>query len=159
MNCPSLTELSALNAETALADHLANCVRCQALCARLEPSEPKIDDLPNTPHGGGSTPTAGEVWTIWAPWVDEYLVAAVIESDAEEMLVLPLMPWEQWAADADIDIEPGVLGYRATAPLWAADHVLIEQAAEVVDMLSETWIETLRSSLDTFHPEGESRRR
>jgi hypothetical protein len=150
MNCPSLTELCARNAAEVLSDHLAKCVRCRALLARLERSEPDIGDFGAPPAGESRDPQAREVWAIWAPLIDEYLIAAVLARDEDEALVLPLLPLETWGAEADVELEQELLGYPALAPLWAVDHVLIEQAVEAVDVLSEEWIAQLGAAVSAF---------
>lgn len=150
MNCPSLTELCARNANEVLSDHLAECVRCRALLERLAHSEPNLGEFSAPSTGGGRDPEVREVWTIWAPLMDEYLVAAVLARDEEEALVLPLLPLETWGAEADVELEQDVLGYPALAPLWAVDHVLIEQAVEAVDVLSEEWITKLAAAVSAF---------
>lgn len=155
MNCPSLTELCARNANEVLSDHLAECVRCRALRKRLERSEPDLGDFGAPPTGGGRDPRAREIWTIWAPLMDEHLVAAVLARDEEEALVLPLLPMETWGAEADVELEQDVLGYPALAPLWAVDHVLIEQAVEAVDVLSEEWISQLGAAVSAFESDEE----
>jgi hypothetical protein len=150
MNCPSLTELCARNANEVLSDHLAECVRCRALVERLEHSEPDVGDLGAPPSGGAREPQAREVWTIWAPLIDEYLVAAVLGREEDEALVLPLLPVGPWKAEADVELDQAVLGYPALAPLWAVDHVLIEQAVEAVDVLSEEWTAQLEHAVSAF---------
>lgn len=150
MNCPSLTELSARNADEVFSDHLAECVRCRALIGRLERSEADLGALSAPPTGDVRAPQAREVWTIWAPHVDEYLVAAVLARDEEEALILPLLPLGTWGAEADLELEQEVLGYPALAPLWAVDHILVEQAIEAVDVLSENWIAQLEAAVRAF---------
>lgn len=156
MNCPSLTELCASNAGEALSEHLAGCMRCRALAGHLSPSEPAIEDrVDSAPVEQGREPTATEVWTIWAPHVDEYLVAAVLARDDEEVLVLPLLPVGEWGAEADLQLDQAVLGYPAIAPLWAVDRVLVEQAVEAVDVLSESWTAQLCDAVSAFESGGE----
>ncbi|MDX6589547.1 MAG: hypothetical protein QOI84_821 [Solirubrobacterales bacterium] len=150
MMCPSLTELCARNANEVFADHIAECARCRALLERLERSEPDLGELGMPPTGGDREPRAREIWTIWAPRIEEYLVAAVLERDEEEALVLPLLSLETWGAEADVELEQEVLGYPALAPLWAVDHILIEQAVEAVDILSEEWIAQLVADVTAF---------
>jgi len=90
------------------------------------------------------------VWTFWTPTSDEYLVGAVIEAASTELLIIPLLSDTTWATDDDVVLSADVLGYPTLAPIWGADHVLIEQAAEPVDALSEENLALLYAAYDAF---------
>lgn len=151
MTCPSITELNAANASEVFEEHLSGCPRCRALVSRMEASEEELDPgSMNVPTSTGLKPEPGGIWTIWAPEVDEYLVAAVLDASDEEALVLPLLPLASWAAEADVELDAAVLGYAAIAPIWASDRVLVEQAIEAVDVLSEELAASLIGAYDAF---------
>jgi DNA-binding XRE family transcriptional regulator len=151
MTCPSITELCARDASTAFAPHLACCPRCRALLGRIESSDEEVGEIVQIAPGTRvSSPEPGVVWTIWAPRAEEYLVAAILEANEEDMLILPLLSEGRWASEADVELDPDVLGYRAIAPVWASDRVLVEQAVEAVDKLSETCLESLSAAFDAF---------
>ena len=154
MTCSPFTELCATDASTTLGDHLSGCPRCRAIVARVDESEPALVHAP-TPFAPqpapGPPPEPGGVWTFWAPAMDEYVVAAVLESGAVEVLIMPLLAETLWASEADIALDRGVLGYAALAPVWASDRVLAEQAVETVSVLSEQHLATLRAAYGAFY--------
>jgi len=154
MTCSPFTELCATDASTTLGDHLSGCPRCRAIVARVDESEPALVHAP-TPFAPqpapGPPPEPGGVWTFWAPAMDEYVVAAVLESGADEVLIMPLLAETLWASEADIALDPGVLGYAALAPVWASDRVLVEQAVETVSVLSEQHLAALTAGYDAFY--------
>lgn len=82
--------------------------------------------------------------------IDEYVVAAVLDCDATEMLIVPLVTETRWASETDVALSPDVLGYEALAPVWASDHVLVEQAVEAVGVLSEPRLDELTAGYDAF---------
>jgi hypothetical protein len=86
--------------------------------------------------------------------MDEYVVAAVLQSGVDEVLIMPLLPETLWASEADIALDPGVLGYAALAPVWASDRVLVEQAVETVSVLSEQDLSVLTAGYDAFYARG-----
>jgi hypothetical protein len=153
MTCPSLSDLAGPHAATMLAEHLAGCARCRALHARLERSEEELTVSPKAqpPAPGAEAPRAGGVWSFWAPETDEYLVGAVLSAAAVEILVVPLLPETRWATENDIELPTDTLGYPALAPVWAADHVLVEQAVEPVNMLSEKELRTLSDGYEAIY--------
>lgn len=151
MTCPSITELCAADAAAVFEEHLASCIRCRALVANCQAQNDALIESPtivSAPAGGNPEPRT--VWTIWAPTVEQYLVAAVLEATEEEALVIPLMPWANWASEADVALGSEALGYSVIAPLWACDRVLVEQTVEVVDVLSESCFATLSNAYDAF---------
>ena len=151
MTCPPFTELCALDAATALREHLSGCPRCRAIVARVEASEAPVEFVAVPPVGaGGPPPRAGDVWTFWAPTSDEYVVAAVLDADVTELLIIPLLIETASAADEDVVLSADILGYPALAPVWAGDHVLAEQAAEPVDVLSDDHLTALTTAYDAF---------
>ncbi len=145
MSCPPLTDLAALDAAAVFADHLEICTRCRALLARLEHHEEPLDPGPDTPRPAQPAKPAppGSVWSFWAPQREEYLVAAVLDAGPVEMLIVPLLTETRWSTESDIELPIDTLGYPALAPVWAADHVLAEQAVEPLNMLSERTLATL----------------
>jgi hypothetical protein len=153
MTCPSLADLAAPAAATMLADHLADCARCRALLARLERSEEELalTPRPQPPTTAGDTPRAGSVWSFWAPETDKYLVGAVLSAVAVEILVVPLLVETHWATENDIELPMDTLGYPALAPIWAADHVLAEQAVEPLNMLSERDLRSLSDGYEAIY--------
>lgn len=154
MTCPPFTELCAADAAEALHEHLQTCPRCRAIVQRVQGSEPALRAEPDAPAQPaphtGPRPQPGGVWTFWAPSSDEYVVGAVLDGDDTELLIVPLLMDFDWASEEDILLTADVLGYPAVAPVWAGDHVLVEQAAEAVDMLSEEHLSWLLSAYDAF---------
>jgi hypothetical protein len=149
MTCPALSDLAAPDAATILAEHLATCVRCRALLAGLERNDEALalSPKPQQPAPVAVAPRPGSVWSFWAPESDEYLIGAVLSAVTVEVLVVPLLSDTRWATENDIELPIDTLGYPALAPVWAADHVLAEQAFEPVNMLSE---KDLRSLSDGY---------
>lgn len=153
MSCPSFSELCATDATDALCDHLSVCRRCRAIVARVEQSEPAVEpDAESVTRiaASGPAPAPGGVWTFWAPMIDEYVVAAVLGCDETEILIVPLLTETQWASETDVALSRDVLGYEALAPVWAGDHVLLEQAVEAVSVLSEPRLDELTAGYDAF---------
>lgn len=153
MTCPSFIELCAPDASRMLADHLSVCPRCRGLVARLDGSEPALERPPApvaTPATADPPPRPGGVWTFWAPEAEEYVVGAVLDAGAADVLVMPVLEQTIWAADADIGLSADVLGYEALAAVWASDRLLIEQAVEAVDVLSEEHVDQLAAGYDAF---------
>lgn len=153
MTCPSFAELCAVDASTALADHLSVCPRCRGLVARLGGTEPAlrrpgaaVTPLPTA----DPPPRPGGVWTFWAPGAEEYVVGAVLGVGAADVLVMPVLEQTKWASDADIGLSADVLGYKALAAVWASDQLLIEQAVEAVGVLSEEHVSQLTAGYDAF---------
>jgi hypothetical protein len=159
MTCPPFSELCAAHAATALHEHLETCPRCRAIVARVKTSEAALGAAPKAParpaSHAGPAPRAGGVWTFWAPSSDEYLVGAVLDADDTELLIVPLLMESDWASEEDVLLPADILGYPAVAPVWAGDHVLVEQAAEAVDILSEEHVVGLQRAYDAFFA-GES---
>ena len=145
MSCPPLSDLAAPDAAAVFADHLEICARCRALLTRLEHNEEQLDAAPDNPRPVQRTESAppGSVWSFWAPQCEEYLIAAVLDTARVEMLIVPLLAETRWATESDIELSIDTLGYPAVAPVWAADHVLAEQAVEPLNMLSERILATL----------------
>jgi hypothetical protein len=145
MSCPPVTDLAAPDAAAIFADHLEVCARCRALLACLEHHEEQLDPAPDTsrPAQPAEPAPPGSVWSFWAPQREEYLIAAVLDPAPVEMLIVPLLTETRWATESDIELSINTLGYPALAPVWAADHVLAEQAVEPLNMLSERTFATL----------------
>jgi hypothetical protein len=64
--------------------------------------------------------------------------------------MVPLLMDTIWASEDDLVLAPEILGYAALAPIWAGDHVLVEQAVELVDVLSEERLDTVSRAYDAF---------
>ncbi len=153
MTCPSFSELCAADASAMLAEHLSVCPRCRGLVARLDRSEPALGQPLRAvaPRAtAGPAPQPGGVWTFWAPEVEEYVVAAVLEVGEADVLVTPVVAETLWASDADIGLTADVLGYAALAAVWASDHLLTEQAVKAVGVLSEERLAVLSAGYDEF---------
>jgi hypothetical protein len=152
MSCPAITELCAAGASSRFEDHLRDCVRCRALVARSGKGERLLDDAtePQPTAAPGPPPKPGDVWTFWAPTLDELVVGAVIEAGSADVLLMPLLMQTRWAADADIGLAQDVLGYEALAAVWASDRVLVEQVVEAVSVLSEVHLQVLTRGYDAF---------
>jgi hypothetical protein len=154
MSCPATIDLAATDAEETLSEHLRGCRRCRALLARLQSHEDTLEHT-SAPAGPQAPPTrplgSGGVWSFWAPGSEEYLVAAVLDADEVELLIVPLLADTRWASENDIDVPIGTLGYPALAPVWAGDHVLAEQAVEPLSVLSELELEQLSDGYDAIY--------
>jgi len=151
MTCPSFTDLCTPDAATALREHLSSCPRCRAIVVRVEASDAPVEAVAVPPAPSAAPPPRpGGVWTFWAPTSDEYVVGAVLEADATELLIIPLLMDTTWASEDYVVLSADILGYPALAPVWAADHVLSEQAAEPVDLLSEEHLAVLATAYDAF---------
>jgi len=151
MTCPPFTDLCARDAATTLHEHLSGCPRCRAIVARVTTVDAPVEPVTAAPlPARGPAPRPGDVWTFWAPTVDDYVVGAVIEAEPTELLIVPVLLDTRWAAEEDIVLSADVLGYPALAPIWAGDHVLAEQATEPVDVLSEEHLAMLTTAYDAF---------
>jgi len=151
MSCPPFTDLCALDAATALREHLSDCPRCRAIVARVEASDAPVEFVAVPPaSAAGPPPRAGDVWTFWTPTSDEYVVGAILEADPTELQIIPLLMETTWASEEDVVLSADILGYPALAPVWASDRVLAEQAAEPVDLLSEEHLTVLTAAYDAF---------
>jgi hypothetical protein len=151
MTCPPFTDLCASNALTVLHEHLSGCPRCKAIVARVEASEAPVARIATAAApAAGLPPRPGDVCTFWAPTSDEYVVGAVLEANPTELLIVPLLMDTTWASQEDLVLSADILGYPALAPVWAADHVLAEQAVETVDVLSEGHLGRLATFYDAF---------
>jgi hypothetical protein len=153
MTCPALTDLAAPDAAAMLADHLAACARCRALHARLQRHEEglTVAPSPQPPAAAAEPVRTGSVWSFWAPEADEYLVGAVLSAAPVEMLIVPLLRETRWATENDIELPMDRLGYPALAPVWAADHVLAEQAVEPLNILSERDLASLSDGYEAIY--------
>jgi hypothetical protein len=153
MSCPPLTDLAAPDAAAVLADHLDTCARCGALLARLQHHEETLAPAPDTPRPAqpAEPPPRGSVWSFWAPQREDYLISAVLDSATVELLIVPLLTETRWATESDIELSIETLGYPALAPVWAADHVLAEQAVEPLNMLSEQTLATLTNGYEAIY--------
>jgi hypothetical protein len=153
MSCPALTDLTAPDAAATFADHLERCVRCRVLLQRLDHHQEAFEGVEDTPRPGEPTDPfrRGSVWSFWAPESDEYLVGAVLDTGPVEMLIVPLLTETRWATESDIALSIEVLGYPALAPVWAADHVLAEQAVEPLNVLSEQTLDILATGYQAIY--------
>jgi hypothetical protein len=153
MSCPPLTDLATPDASAVFAGHLESCVRCRALLVRLERHDEPLEhasDTPRPPHPAESPPP-GSVWSFWAPEHEEYLIGAVLDTAPVEMLIVPLLTETRWATESDIELSINTLGYPALASVWAADHVLAEQAVEPLNMLSEQTLVALTDGYQAIY--------
>jgi hypothetical protein len=153
MSCPALTDLAAPDAAAAFAYHLERCSRCRALLGRLSEHEGELETVASTPRPGEPAQAVrpGSVWSFWAPESEEYLIGAVLDAAPVEMLIVPLLTETRWATESDVSLSIEVLGYPALAPVWAGDHVLAEQAAEPLNVLSEQTLDTLASGYQAIY--------
>jgi hypothetical protein len=154
MSCPATIDLAAPDAAETLSEHTRGCRRCRALLARLQSHEDTLEHT-SAPAGPQAPPTSplgpGGVWSFWAPGSEEYLVAAVLDVDEVELLIVPLLTDTYWASESDIKLPIGTLGYPALAPVWASDHVLVEQAVEPLSVLSEQELGALSDGYDAIY--------
>jgi hypothetical protein len=152
MTCPPVTELCTVDASSRFEDHLRDCARCRAIVARVDSGERVPGDVMEPEHTRAAEPPPkpGGVWTFWAPGSDEYLVGAVLDVGESDVLIVPLLENTNRSADADVAFTQEVLGYPALAPVWAGDHILIEQAAEPVGVLSEALLAAVVGAYDAF---------
>lgn len=142
-NCPSFAELLAADADLSdeLRAHIASCRRCQALKRHLSPTEVEsaVEPLEKESQRRelGPEPGLGSVYAVRGPRSDEYLLAALVDWDGEEAVVVPLSDEVRNATDWDLLLEPELLGYRAMAEVWNHGTVLVEQLSEKIAELGE----------------------
>jgi len=138
--CSSLADLLAHRDHPAIHEHLAECVRCRVLAAGAEPLEAGSgSDLETGPQVAGTLIDQlepGQVLAFSFGQLEELLVAAVLDADAEDAVVAPLSSQPELAAEWDLLLPPEVLGYPVMAEVWNHGHVLVEQAYELLATLS-----------------------
>jgi hypothetical protein len=138
--CPSVADLLAHRDHPAIQEHLAECVRCRTLAAGAEPLEAGGgSDLEEGPQLAGTLIDQlepGQVLAFSFGALEELLVAAVLDADAEEAVVAPVSDQPGLAAEWDMLLPPEVLGYPVMAEVWNYGHVLVEQAYELLATLA-----------------------
>lgn len=153
MTCPSLTSLTAADADDLYGPHLTECMRCRALRARFTAevlTEAEVTEAATEPEQSAKPPRPGDVWTFWSPDADEYMVGTVLDANETETLVVPLLMETHWASEVDVILNPDALGYEALLAVWAGDRVLSEQAVAPVGVLSERDAYLTVSSYEAF---------
>lgn len=158
MNCPSILELTTAPLSDATRQHVADCLRCQALLAAWE-GDPVTDeplDVPDVelpvwrPRADPRSPAAvGAVHTVAAPGQDVFLLGLLIDHDDQQATVMPLSTEVHWAADWDVLLDEDVLGYRVMVEAWNPVDVLAEQVTEQLAVVeqSELFVELYERSL------------
>jgi transcriptional regulator with XRE-family HTH domain len=167
MNCPSILELTTPRLSAATRQHVADCLRCQALLAAWEADpatdEPELDvtdvELPVwRPRADPRSPAAaGAVHTVAAPAQDVFLLGLVIDHDDQQATVMPLNTEVHWAADWDVLLDDDVLGYPVMVEAWNPVDVLTEQLIDQVAVVeqAELFVELYERSLASADaPEG-----
>lgn len=136
--CPSLADL--LEDVATHADHVSACRRCRALLGTADlPGAVDEPTGPRAPSLGGRRRgrlRGGQVCTVGFADVDEYLVAAVIETDGADALVAPVSDEIDLATSADLLLDSGLLGYEAMAQVDLCGDVLVEQVHDVLAEMS-----------------------
>ena len=139
-SCPSLADLLVDPDHPAIQEHLAECVRCRALATGAEPLEAgRGSDLEVSPQLAGTLIDQlepGQILAFSFGQLEQLLVAAVLDADAEEAVVAPLSDQPELAAEWDLLLPPEVLGYPVMAEVWNHGHVLVEQAYELLAALA-----------------------
>jgi transcriptional regulator with XRE-family HTH domain len=140
MTCPSILELTTLPLSDTTHEHVAGCLRCQALLAAWE-----ADTTEDGPQFGAVdveipcwTPRAdpraevqiGAVHTVGLSDRDVFLLGLVVDYDETQATVMPLSDEVRWAADWDVLLDEDVLGYFVMVEAWNPIDVLVEQLAE-----------------------------
>jgi hypothetical protein len=148
MACPSLAALLVPDAELSdeLRDHLAACRRCRALrrhlleralAVEMASDTPALTKEPQERRAGATQRTLGGIYALHGPVADEYLIAALVDWNEEEAVVIPISDAVVNATDWDLLIGPEALGYRAMAEVWNHGTVLVEQLEEKLGELGE----------------------
>lgn len=164
MPCPSFDALLATDEEITdeVREHLDVCRRCRVLRSRLlerAQEQPTLavaaSDLRKEPtqrRSGPPTPSVGGIYAIQGPLADEYLVAALVDWDDEEAVVVPFSDDVVYATNWDILLERSLLGYSAMAEVWNHGAVMREQLVEklgelggATEVLSALYVAALES--------------
>lgn len=160
-SCPSVYELTSSSVlPPQLAAHVAGCPRCRALRAAWD-ADPFIDerfeadDLPDVQWSHpvyadiDADPFPGALHAVWGPETGELLVAAILELDQREALVVPLSPEVHLAGDWDL-LLGDQMPYAAMLEVWNHLHVLREQIMEQVGQLAQGLVVLLSEAFGAF---------
>ncbi|HMJ01168.1 MAG TPA: hypothetical protein VK488_15155 [Gaiellaceae bacterium] len=153
--CPSLIDLFAQERQPGIDEHVADCVRCQALLAGQE--ERVVVDAAEASEWQESADAveAGAVVLLSSPDTDEYLPAVVAKVADDAVTIVPVSEHVELAAEWDFILDASVLGYEAMAEVWNFGSVLPEQVAEHVVTLRQEVLESLRQLLRAAVSSGE----
>ncbi len=151
--CPSLTDL--FECPDGFTEHLQGCPRCRVLlgdgaCANDDASTARMGTgmvRPAAPTLGGRRRGAlqrGDVCTVAFADCDEYLLAAVLNSDEEaDSSVIAIGEDPDIVSDLDLVLEQSVLGYPAVVETSLRGAVIIEQVQDVLGRLPANAIHQL----------------
>ncbi len=179
-NCLSLTELHAVarGASDRDDEHLATCLRCEALLRLIE-SQPLSDDLDpvNAPIevdddylvglAGAQVPDRsvpdqwvfGELLSVSAPGRDELLPCALLAmvEGGRVLQVAPVTTNTAMAAEWDLLIPAGeaALGYDVAVEVWNHGPVNPDQVAERFGTISDDLADELRHLYDALYEDAE----
>src|SRR6185312_16378566 len=95
-------------------------------------------------------PVPGALHSVWGGEDGQLLVAAILEIDHREALVVPISDEPQLAGDWDLLLPEEVLPYPAMLEVWNHLRVLREQLMEQVARLDEGWLTGLRRAFNAF---------
>jgi hypothetical protein len=154
--CPSLTDLlSRPPDDPSLVAHLRDCARCRALLAQAQatnqPSDEGQSTDPLVPSLGGldvADLRPGMVCAVAYGLSDEYMVAVVVDADAQDLVVVPISDDVRHATEWDLILDSASLGYEAVAEVWNHGPVLHEQVHEILAQLSEEELRQLDALYD-----------
>ncbi len=162
-NCPSVFELTSTEVlPPQVIAHLNACDRCRAIRAAWEASEDVGPDLElgagvalEWPHAVYAAidgePIPGALHAVWGDEDGQLLVAAVVEINDREALVVPVSDRPELAGDWDLLLEGDeATPYPAMLEVWNHIRVLREQLMEQVALLDENRRESLRPAFVSF---------
>jgi hypothetical protein len=95
-------------------------------------------------------PAPGALHSIWGPEDGQLLVAAVLELDAHEALVVPVSDRPELGGDSDVLLDEAALPYRAMLEMWNHVRVLREQLMEQVARVDDAWVAALKHAFANF---------
>src|SRR4051812_25459785 len=102
--CPSHSDLRSEHRAAFVEDHLATCLRCRALAARLTPGEAVADEAPATEWfvAGRGAPQLGQLYFATTMGADERLGCIVVAVEEGTVDVVPLTDEVHLATHQDV---------------------------------------------------------
>jgi hypothetical protein len=165
-SCPSIYELTGSSVlPPQLASHVDGCPRCRALREAWDGDDViderlDADSFPDVewPHSANNDidagPAPGALHAMWGPETGELLIAAILEVDHREALVIPLSPEIRFAGEWDVSLN-GQMPYQAMLEVWNHSRVLREQIMEQIGQLTDGLVVLLNQAFKAFTSSGE----